>query len=482
MPIDPNNLAATATLTFSDDFDTFNVWTGPSSGGVWSTNWWYRDEWGLFKTSNGSNLAGPNELQWYINYNYEPTRHITPWTVSDGVLNLTVTRTDPANVPTIPDLPYTSGMINSWHSFSQQYGYFEISAKMPAGKGLWPAFWLLPQDGSWPPEIDVFEVLGRDTTSLHVTIHSNETGTRVAQGVALKTPDLSLDFHRYGVDWQKDYVTFYFDGMKIAQYATPADMHKPMYMVANVSVGGWAGTPDASTVFPASLQIDYIRAYSALPGSEGAAPSPPTVGLTLTGTAGHDMMRGGDGNDVIRAGAGNDTIEGLGGNDEIEAADGHDWIHGNAGADTIYSGAGNDTAQGGKDGDLIYGGAGDDIVYGNLGEDTLWGGAGNDTIRGGQDNDSVHGGDGNDWLAGDRGDDTIFGGAGADTFHSFEGAGLDRILDFKLSEGDRIELPAGTAWTLSQAGADAVIHLADAQIVLVGVSAASLTGDWLTYA
>jgi beta-glucanase (GH16 family) len=76
------------------------------------------------------------------------------------------------------------------------------------------------------------------------------------------TSPVTADFHTYGVSWQADVLRFYFDDREIQAYPTPPDMHAPMYLLANLAVGGpWAGAPDASTVFPAHLQIDHIRAW-----------------------------------------------------------------------------------------------------------------------------------------------------------------------------------------------------------------------------
>ena len=126
------------------------------------------------------------------------------------------------------------------------------------------------------------------------------------------------------------------------------------------------------------------------------------------------------------------------------------------------------------------GGAGQNLVYGNLGNDTCDGGAGNDTIRGGQDNDVVSGGHGADFVSGDKGDDTMAGGSGADIFHTFGDAGIDRVLDFNLSAGDRVQLGPGTQFTTSQVGEDTVINMTGGgQMVLVGVSLTTLTGNWI---
>jgi len=204
---------------------------------------------------------------------------------------------------------------------------------------------------------------------------------------------------------------------------------------------------------------------------------------SLNGGLGDDTIYGGAGNDSIYGSEGNSYLRGDAGDDIIQGSLGFDDINGNMGNDTCYGGDGNDWVLGGKDNDLLFGENGDDIIYGNLGDDTCLGGAGADLIRGGQGNDSLSGSTGNDWISGDRGDDTILGGAGADTFHSSNDAGLDRILDFSRSEGDRIALDVGTTYSVAQVGGDTIITTGggSGQIVLVGVQAANLTGNWLSF-
>lgn len=206
------------------------------------------------------------------------------------------------------------------------------------------------------------------------------------------------------------------------------------------------------------------------------------------GGAGRDTMNGNDLANQIFGGAGDDSISGGGGanylrgdegNDQIAGGSGFDDINGNMGNDTAHGSDGNDWVVGGKDGDLLYGDAGGDIVYGNLGEDSCFGGDGDDWVRGGQANDVVDGGGGADLLWGDRGDDTITGGSGADTFHTFSGAGLDRVTDFLFTEGDRVVVDSG-AYTVIQVGADTVVDLgAGDRMILVGVTASSLPAGWI---
>ncbi|WP_337187085.1 matrixin family metalloprotease [Phenylobacterium sp.] len=200
----------------------------------------------------------------------------------------------------------------------------------------------------------------------------------------------------------------------------------------------------------------------------------------LKGDGGDNRIFGGGGNDTVIGGDGANYLRGDEGNDSLMGGAGFDDINGNMGDDTASGGLGDDWVVGGKDQDRLFGDEGDDIVYGNLGDDTLDGGPGNDVVRGGQGNDTLTGGAGNDFMSGDRGDDTVAGGAGADIFHIFAEAGIERVLDFNLAEGDRVMLAPGSQYTVSQVGADTVISLVGgAQMILVGVAMSGLTGDWI---
>jgi serralysin len=210
---------------------------------------------------------------------------------------------------------------------------------------------------------------------------------------------------------------------------------------------------------------------------------------SITGNSLANSLQGGGGADTIMAGSGNDTVadssgqnylRGEDGDDSISGGAGFDDSNGNMGNDTIHGNGGDDYSVGGKDNDLLFGDDGTDIVWGNLGNDTCDGGNGDDQCRGGQGDDSVSGGAGNDFISGDRGNDTESGGAGADLFHTFSGAGLDKVLDFHLSEGDRVMLDPGTVFTVIQQGADTVIDMgAGDQMILVGVQMSTLTPGWI---
>jgi Ca2+-binding RTX toxin-like protein len=225
------------------------------------------------------------------------------------------------------------------------------------------------------------------------------------------------------------------------------------------------------------MGAEYFRLYQGWFPSGSVAGGP---GQQLNGNAWADTLMGGAADDSIAGGAGLDLLRGAEGRDLMSGGDDFDDMHGNQGNDTLSGGNGDDWVVGGKDNDRLFGDEGGDVVLGNMGDDFCDGGAGADIVRGGQGADQVIGLAGDDWLSGDRGDDTVSGGSGADIFHSFGEAGIDRVMDFSRADGDRVQLDPGTTWRVEQQGADAVILLGGgAQVILVGVSTANLTGDWL---
>ena len=240
-------------ITFSDDFEADLL-----DENVWSTRYW----WG------GRTLTSNGELQYFADGDTlllasHPDR--TPFSVSGGVLTITAR---PTPDPTLTEgLPYVSGMISSFASFSQKFGYFEMRAKVPEGRGLWPAFWLLPADGSWPPEIDVMEMLCNDSSTFYGSLHLGSPDNHLRETKAIIADlDLSRDFHCYGLLWNADRIDWYLDRHLMCSHPNLAGgLNCPMYLLAGLMVGGaWGGRPDTSTRFPANFHIDYVRAYASV--------------------------------------------------------------------------------------------------------------------------------------------------------------------------------------------------------------------------
>lgn len=161
-------------------------------------------------------------------------------------------------------LPYTSGMVASHDKFSQRYGWFETRARLPHGRGLWPAFWMLPQSRQWPPEIDIVEHKGSLLNHVWLTVHRPQPNTwrPLSSGIEWKSgPDFTADFHTFAVDWRPDRVVWYVDGIERHRWQGDADFG-PMYVILNLAVGGeWDGKPDADTPFPSAMEVDYVRVY-----------------------------------------------------------------------------------------------------------------------------------------------------------------------------------------------------------------------------
>jgi beta-glucanase (GH16 family) len=102
---------------------------------------------------------------------------------------------------------------------------------------------------------------GQDPNTVHVTVHSNETGQQTSVATAVSVSDTE-GFHTYGVLWQEDEIVWYIDDVAVARADTPSDMHEPMYMLVNLAVGGMAGAPTDGLPNGSEMKIDYIRAYT----------------------------------------------------------------------------------------------------------------------------------------------------------------------------------------------------------------------------
>jgi beta-glucanase (GH16 family) len=157
--------------------------------------------------------------------------------------------------------------------YYQTYGYFEMEAKLPVGRGVWPAFWLFNHPGDRRPEIDIMEAYpgggpnsGWGDSNLHpvafaATVWPNGASNPAAGSKTLQTVDLSAGFHTYAVKWEPGQQTYYFDGQPF--WTLNVSMSDPMYVMLDLWFGSASGTPDGSTPTGEgnSFEVNYVRAW-----------------------------------------------------------------------------------------------------------------------------------------------------------------------------------------------------------------------------
>lgn len=193
------------------------------------------------------------------NTNGDEQQYYTPAAVSQrgGLLTLTARRQDTRG------MPYSSGIISTFRRYSFTYGYVEMRAKMPAGTGLWSAFWLPPTTPGSFEEIDVMELLGSDPSQGFAVLHYGSAARRGKSVGSYRSPDFSTGFHTFAIDWSPGSLVWYVDGVERHRVSENVPS-TPMYLIANLAVGGqksWSGAVDRYTEFPAQFQIDYIRVF-----------------------------------------------------------------------------------------------------------------------------------------------------------------------------------------------------------------------------
>ncbi|WP_299124885.1 glycoside hydrolase family 16 protein [uncultured Winogradskyella sp.] len=233
-----------------------------STAGVLDSNLWN------FDIGNGAAQGipgwGNNELQYY-------TDRTENAVVEDGMLKIT------ARQESFEGLGYTSARIQTKGKFQQKYGRFEARIKLPWGQGLWPAFWMLGDDNNgnevWPQigEIDIMENRGQEPTLINGSVHGPgySGGEAITKAFELENDRFDTGFHIFGIEWGEDYINYYVDDVLYNQI-TPSDVtgqwvfNDEFYIIMNVAVGGnYVGSPNASTVFPQEMIVDYVRVYSA---------------------------------------------------------------------------------------------------------------------------------------------------------------------------------------------------------------------------
>ncbi len=238
-------------------------------------------EWELVWADEFEGPAGqpPDPSRWTYDIGTDWGNGQLEWTTDrpenvslDGSGNLAIV----ARQEAFQGQPYTSARIKTQGLFEQQYGRFEARIRLPTGRGIWPAFWMLGNDldvVGWPQsgEIDVMEFRGQEPNVLFGALHGPGHSGANAYSRRYQLPQGRLDtgFRVYAVEWREDVITWMLDDVTyhIARRGeVPGDWvyDHPFFLILNIAVGGgFVGPPDESTVFPQTMLVDYVRVYGA---------------------------------------------------------------------------------------------------------------------------------------------------------------------------------------------------------------------------
>jgi len=246
-------------LVWSDEFDRGDM---PS-----------RSRW-AYDTQFNARGWHNNEKQYYSDARRENSR------VENGnlVIEARAERLSPRRFPDWGGQDYTSARLVTRGQASWTYGYFEIRAKLPCGRGIWPAIWTLADrpNMQWPAdgEIDIMEHVGHDEGVIHQTIHTGAYNhvLRTHRAGQIRLSDVCTAFHTYQLDWTRERLRMGVDGRTVFTFNRSENPQEwpfdgPQYLILNVAVGGdWGGAQGIdSAAFPARMEVDYVRVYQAAP-------------------------------------------------------------------------------------------------------------------------------------------------------------------------------------------------------------------------
>lgn len=214
-------------------------------------------------TAQGIPGWGNNELQFY-------TDRPENVKVENGFLLIS------ARQESFSGADFTSARLITKGKLETQYGRVEARIRLPFGQGMWPAFWMLGDDNNgteiWPNigEIDIMENRGQEPTKIVGSVHGPgySGGNAVSKDYVLENDRFDTGFHVFGIEWGPNYINYYVDDVLYNQI-TPNDVpgewvfNRPFYIILNLAVGGdFVGSPNAQTVFPQTMLVDYVRIYN----------------------------------------------------------------------------------------------------------------------------------------------------------------------------------------------------------------------------
>lgn len=237
------------TLVWADEFETDGL-PDPARWGYDT----FRNPLGWFN----------NELQYYARERPENA------VVQGGQLLITARRESLSGLPDWGGQRYSSARLITKNIASWTHGFIEVRAKMPCGRGTWPAIWMLGlDDENWPlsGEIDIMEHQGSNPTRILGTLHTQNNHAGNAIGSATQVPTACTEFHDYQLTWSPGEIRIGVDGVEFFRATDPGNgragwpFESPHYLLLNVAIGGSLGGPVDDSIFPVTMAIDHVRVY-----------------------------------------------------------------------------------------------------------------------------------------------------------------------------------------------------------------------------
>jgi len=249
---------STAPITIAVPSDYVLVWADEfASDGLPDATKWVHE--------TGRNRQGwyNNEKQYYSGPRPENAR------IHDGMLTITALKEARSDQPDWGGQVYSSTRLATLGKKDWTYGFFDIRARLPCGKGTWPAIWMLGSQGEWPAggELDIMEWVGSRPERMFSTVHTTSGSGGNGKGADAPVTDACNTFHNYQMHWTAQQISFAVDGKVHFTYNNPGTgtsawpFDAPQFMILNVAIGGDLGSAVDDAIFPVKMDVDYVRIY-----------------------------------------------------------------------------------------------------------------------------------------------------------------------------------------------------------------------------
>jgi len=237
---------------------------------VWSDEF---DTDGLPDAARWDHDTGRNALGWYNNeLQYYSAPRAENAVAAGGKLRITARLEELRGATDWGGQCYTSARLLTRGRAAWTYGFFEVRAKLPCGRGTWPAIWTLGSGGVWPDdgEIDIMEQVGSNPGRVFGTVHTAQSGGP-GTGGAVNVPDACTAFHDYQLTWTAEQIAIGIDGVIYYRYVNPRagkftwPFDKPQFLLLNIAIGGNLGGAVDDSIFPVAMEVEHVRVYQAKP-------------------------------------------------------------------------------------------------------------------------------------------------------------------------------------------------------------------------